>query len=98
MPSSSYRCLEDVVGCKWSVSVISAVAEGVTRPGAIERHVRGISTKVLTERLRKLTAYGLLVKHSYPEVPPRTEYSLTARGKKLARIIEQLHALDREGA
>jgi DNA-binding HxlR family transcriptional regulator len=96
MPRSSYSCLEDVVGCKWSVSVISAVAEGVVRPGALERHIAGISTKVLAERLRKLTAYGLLVKHSYAELPPRTEYALTPRGEKLARIIEQLHALDHE--
>jgi len=38
---------------KWSVSVIAAVAEGVVGPGALERHIAGISTKVLTERLRK---------------------------------------------
>jgi DNA-binding HxlR family transcriptional regulator len=95
-PASSYRCLEDVVGCKWSVSVLEAIASGVTRPGALERHIAGISTKILSERLRKLTAYGLLTKHSYAELPPRTEYALTARGKKLARIIAQLHALDSE--
>lgn len=92
---SNYRCLEDVIGCKWSVSVLEAIASGVTRPGALERHVAGISTKVLSERLRKLTAYGLVTKHSYAELPPRTEYALTVRGRKLARIIEQLHALDR---
>lgn len=96
MPRSSYRCLEDVVGCKWSVSVLDAIASGVLRPGALERHIPGISTKVLSERLRKLTAYGLLSKHSYSELPPRTEYKLTPRGRKLARIIEQLQALDRE--
>jgi DNA-binding HxlR family transcriptional regulator len=93
---SSYRCLEDVVGCKWSVSVLEAVASGIHRPGALERHITGISTKVLSERLRKLTAYGLLVKQSYAELPPRTEYVLTPRGRKLARIIEQLHTLDRD--
>ena len=49
---SAYRKLEDVVGCKWSVSVLLAVGEGVNRPGALERHIEGISTKVLSERLR----------------------------------------------
>ena len=48
--------LEDVVGCKWSVSVLQAVAAGVTGRGALERHLAGISTKVLSERLRTLTA------------------------------------------
>ena len=92
---SVYSQLEDIVGCKWSVSVLRAIADGVTRPGALERHVQGISTKVLSERLRKLT-YGLLAKHVYAEVPPRTEYSLTANGRKLVAIIDQLKLLDGE--
>lgn len=91
-----YSQLEDVVGCKWSVSVLRAVAEGVTRPGALERLVQGISTKVLSERLRKLTAYGLLTRHVYVEVPLRTEYSLTRNGRKLVSIIDQIKLLDDE--
>ena len=93
---SAYSQLEEVVGCKWSVSVLHAVAEGITRPGALERHVQGISTKVLSERLRKLTTYGLLAKRVFAEVPPRTEYSLTPSGQKLASIISQIKALDEE--
>lgn len=93
---SAYSQLEDVVGCKWSVSVLRAVAEGISRPGALERHVQGISTKVLSERLRKLTAYGLLAKQVYAEVPPRTEYSLTPNGQKLVSIIDQIKSLDDE--
>lgn len=93
---SVYSELEDVVGCKWSVSVLRAIAGGITRPGALERHVHGISTKVLSERLRKLTMYGLLAKHVYAEMPPRTEYSLTANGQTLVGIIHQLKQLDDE--
>ena len=93
---SAYSQLEDVVGCKWSVSVLRAVAEGVSRPGALERHLKGISTKVLSERLRKLTAYGLLAKHAYAEMPPRTEYSLTRNGQRLVSIIDQIKLLDDE--
>lgn len=92
--SASYRQLEDVVGCKWSVSVLQAVAAGVSRPGALERHIQGISTKVLSQRLRKLTGYGLLDKQVYAEVPPRTEYALTQNGRKLVTIIGQIRLLD----
>lgn len=94
MTPAGYRHLEDVVGCKWSVSVLQAVAAGVVRPGALERQIAGISTKVLSERLRKLTAYGLLTKHVLPEIPPRTEYALTPNGEKLAAIIAQIAELD----
>lgn len=93
---TAYTQLEDVVGCKWSVSVLQAIGAGINRPGALERHIGGISTKVLSERLRKLTGYGLLVKEVYAEVPPRTEYSLTANGQKLIKIIGQIRSLDEE--
>lgn len=93
---SEYQKLEDIVGCKWSVSVLLAVQAGVVRPGALERHIEGISTKVLSERLRKLSAYGLLIKQSYAEVPPRTEYALSAVGARLVAIIGQIQALDEE--
>ena len=93
---SVYRQLEDVVGCKWSVSVLQAVAAGVLRPGSLGRYIEGISTKVLSERLRKLTVYGLLEKQIFAEVPPRTEYSLTQNGLKLVTIVDQIKALDKE--
>ena len=91
-----YRQLEDVLGCKWSVLVLRAISSGVCRPGALERHIVGISTKVLSERLRKLEAYRLITKTTYDTVPPRTTYGLTAMGQKLIGIIDQIRALDEE--
>jgi len=41
--------LEDVLGCRWTISVLSAVGKGVNRPGALERHIEGISAKVLSD-------------------------------------------------
>lgn len=92
----SYQKLEDVVGCKWSVSVLSEIADGVHRPGALERSIEGISTKVLSERLRKLSEYGLIGKQVFAESPPRTEYALTDAGRRLVAIIRQIKQLDDE--
>ena len=92
--SKNYQQLEDVIGCKWSETVLLAIEAGINRPGMLERHIDGISAKVLSERLRKLTVYGLLEKHSFAEIPPRTEYTLTVLGKKLVSIIQQIHELD----
>lgn len=90
--------VEDVVGCKWSLTVLGLVREGVRRPGAMEHAVPGLSAKVLNERLRKLTRYGILEKRSYPEIPPRVEYSLTAFGERFAGILDQIRRLDDESA
>ncbi|MEO1767267.1 winged helix-turn-helix transcriptional regulator [Thiobacter aerophilum] len=89
------RMMEEVLGCKWSLAVLDSVRRGVCRPGAIERAIGGISTKVLNERLRKLVRYGVLEKLSYPEIPPRVEYRLTGFGQRFVSILEQIEALER---
>ena len=93
---TQYRSLEDVLGCKWSTAVVASVAQGVTRPGALERMIPGISTKVLNERLRRLVEFRLLERTEFPGLPPHVEYTLTATGRKLARILAQVRALSEE--
>ena len=56
------RMVEDIVGCKWSLSVIKAVRNKLVRPGEIQRSIDGISTKVLNERFNKMLRYGILDK------------------------------------
>lgn len=85
--------VEDIVGCKWSLTVLDLVRRGVQRPGAMERTVPGLSTKVLNERLRKLQRFGLLEKTVYPEMPPRVEYSLTAFGARFAAVLDEIDRL-----
>lgn len=90
--------VEDIVGCKWSLTVLGLVRDGVVRPGAMEHAVPGLSAKVLNERLRKLVRFGILEKQSYPEIPPRVEYSLTEFGARFAVILDSVAALDQEFA
>lgn len=80
--------VEDIVGCKWSLSVMRLVRDGVKRPGAMQKAVNGLSTKVLNERLRKLQRFGIVDKQSFAEVPPRVEYQLTEFGKQFSAILE----------
>lgn len=93
---TTYHSLEDVVGCKWSAGVVAALSRGVHRPGELERYIPGISKKILNERLRKLTAYGLVERTEIPASVQHVEYHLTGTGHKLADVIEQLHVLNLE--
>jgi DNA-binding HxlR family transcriptional regulator len=88
--------LEDVLGCRWTISVLSAVAKGIRRPGALERHIEGISAKVLSDRLRHFTRAGLFERVQFPEIPPRVEYRLTAFGKKFVRLLDEVEKLQAE--
>jgi DNA-binding HxlR family transcriptional regulator len=85
--------VEDIVGCKWSLSVLKLVRDGVRRPGAMQRAVDGLSTKVLNERLRKLQRFGILEKRIYAEVPPRVEYRLTDFGRQFNSILDDVERL-----
>jgi len=76
--------------------VIAAIGAGVRRPGELERHIPGISTKVLNERLRKLLAFGLITRTEFPGLPARVDYHLTPTGRKLAGILDQLHDLNHQ--
>jgi len=88
--------LEDVIGCRWTISVLRAVAGGVHRPGALERHIKGISTKVLGDRLRHFTRAGIFERLQFPEIPPRVEYRLTGFGKKFLKLLKEVEKLQAE--
>jgi len=85
--------LEEVIGCRWTISVLAAVARGVRRPGAIEKHIEGISTKVLADRLRHFTRAGIFERTQFPEIPPRVEYQLTDFGRKFLRLLKEVEKL-----
>ena len=88
------RMVEDIVGCKWSLTVLGLIAQGVSRPGAMQRRVPGLTAKVLNERLRKLLRFGIIERQLFAEVPPRVEYTLTTFGRRFEGVLAQIAALD----
>ena len=84
------------MGCKWSLGVIQVVRANVARPGAMQRELGGISTKVLNERLTKMVRYGILSKEIFPEIPPHVEYRLTSFGEQFSKILDQINALQEQ--
>jgi DNA-binding HxlR family transcriptional regulator len=80
-----------VIGGKWKVIILWHLKEGgVKRFGELQRLVRGISQKMLTQELRDLEESGLVSRKVYPVVPPKVEYSLTETGWSLKPVLEQL--------
>lgn len=73
----------DLIADKWTTLLIYLLSKGKQRYGDLHRQVGGISQKMLTQTLRKLERDGLVTRHVYPEVPPRTEYELTRLGHTL---------------
>lgn len=80
----------EIISGKWTLLVIRDLAEGCSRFCELERSLEGISPRTLSLRLRALEAEGIVERKTYPEVPPRVEYSLTAKGRALVPLIEQM--------
>lgn len=93
---SSTTIYESVIGCKWSRQILFLINDGVARPGAITRTIEGLTTKVQTDCLKKLTSFGILERQDFAEVPPRVEYKLTETGERLLEILKAVEVLQRD--
>lgn len=66
------------------------------RFNALKRYIKNISDKTLSVNLRQLEADGLIVRSEYPQIPPKVEYSLSARGESLMLVLDGLCAWGEE--
>jgi DNA-binding HxlR family transcriptional regulator len=86
----------EVLSGKWTILMIRDLAEGSCRFCELERSLEGISPRTLSLRLRALEEHGIVERRTYPEVPPRVEYTLTDKGRGLVPLIEHMRSYGRE--
>lgn len=86
------RALLDLLANKWSALAIGALEDGPRRFGELQRHLQGVSPKVLTQTLRRLEEFGLVDRTVYPVVPLHVEYSLTELGRSAAVPLRMLRS------
>ncbi len=79
-----------LISNKWKILILREVLKGTKRFGELRNGIDGISQKVLTQNLRSMEEDGIIIRHAYPEVPPRVEYSLSDLGKSLKPIISSM--------
>ncbi|GGO08517.1 putative transcriptional regulator, HxlR family protein [Microbispora rosea subsp. aerata] len=79
----------DLVGERWTLLALRELFLGNHRFEAIVRHT-GAPRDILTTRLRKLEAHGLIARSLYQERPRRYEYRLTPLGESLAPVLTVL--------
>ena len=84
------RRTAQIIDGKWTTQIVRDLLPGKKRYSELLAGLPGISPKILAQRLRLLQAQGLLTKTIYAEVPPRTEYQLTALGLRLKGVIKEM--------
>lgn len=78
-----------VVGGKWKWLILYKLSEnGVLRYGQLKKILPAITHKMLSQELKELEAEQLIHRKEYHQIPPKVEYSLTAKGKTLLPILD----------
>lgn len=81
----------DLIGDKWSLLIIRDIALfDKHKNKEFQEAGEGIPTNILADRLKKLTANGLIEKREYQNNPPRFEYFLTEAGKGLIPVTKSI--------
>ena len=87
----------DLIGQKWKLPILWYLFQKeATRYNELKRSVKGITNMMLTKSLQELEGHGLVKRVQYATIPPKVEYSLTARGRSLIPALDALYAWGQE--
>ena len=75
---------------KWKPCILDELRHGALRPSELHKYFPQASPRVLDLQLKELVEDGLVGKTIYPELPPRSEYAITALGQTLLPIIDSM--------
>lgn len=85
--------IAQLIGGKWKLIILQVlIFQGTKRFGELKREVAGITQTMLTSQLRALEKDGLVSREIFPEVPPRVEYTATAKALALTDMFHAMHA------
>jgi DNA-binding HxlR family transcriptional regulator len=79
-----------LLGGAWTPNIIWYLSGGPRRFGELRSDIPRISAKVLSTRLRALEGKGVVDRQVLPTSPPSTEYSLSALGRELIPVIQEI--------
>ena len=79
---------QKILAGKWKITIIWLLKNEAKRYSEIKKFLSNISQGSLTKQLRELEEDEIIGRKIYPEVPPRVEYFLTEKGKRLTPILD----------
>lgn len=84
------RLTMSLIGSKWKSCILDELRNKSLRPCELHRIFPEATPRVLDIQLKELVDDGLVSKTIYPELPPRSEYAITALGQTLLPIIDSM--------
>ena len=86
-----YHRAVELIGRRWTGAIVSVlIKRQAMRFGEIAEAVPELSDRLLSERMKELERYGVVVRNVRPGRPARVEYELTQMGRDLAPAVHEL--------
>jgi DNA-binding HxlR family transcriptional regulator len=80
----------DILGDKWTLLVVRDMFLGKQTYSEFRSSPEGIPTNILADRLKRLEQHGIIDKKPYQQAPVRYAYHLTAKGERLAPLVQEI--------
>ncbi len=80
----------DVFGGRWKPRILCVLAEGPLRYSALRSELVNITDTALATALKELQEADMVARRQYEEIPPRVEYSLTAKGQSTIPLLQAI--------
>jgi len=80
----------NIIGDRWTLLILHEIMVGRTTFNEIKKALSGISSKMLSDRLKYLEQEELIVSTLYSDHPPRYRYSLTESGQNLDGVFNAM--------
>ncbi|MGI6105597.1 MAG: winged helix-turn-helix transcriptional regulator [Raoultibacter sp.] len=76
---------------KWRFLIVRDLLNGPMRFNELQKSLGSITHKVLTANLRELEQDEVVERTVFAEVPPKTLYGLTEKGRQLDPVLKAMH-------
>jgi DNA-binding HxlR family transcriptional regulator len=76
------------IGGTWKMPILWRLNKATMRYGELKKALPHITHKMLSSQLRELEKHELVSRNVHAVVPPKVEYSITTKGKKVIPVIE----------
>lgn len=84
--------VQKLLSGKWKILMLWFMSSRTLRFSDIQKKLPNVTQKMITQQLRSLEKDKLVFRHVYLVVPPKVEYGLTPRGRRIIPILEQMHS------
>ena len=88
---TGYSYTLSLISGKYKPVILSCLMEyEPVRFNEMQRYLKKVADKTLSQNLKELEADHLIVRTVYPQIPPKVEYTLSERGRSLMTVLDKL--------